>query len=168
MAKRSLFEGLSPEQRAALAGRIRLMVEAVGTQTAAAEVAGISPRQLSDYIQAQGAPSFLPLMRLALHTGFDLNWVATGEGESHRAPEGWQAQAEIKVLLARLSRTLEPVLAIYREAGLSLSEEDGDEVIGGLLDAIEETELPPELWPHTTGLILYCHRQAVRLLRGVG
>lgn len=80
MAKRSQFENLTDAERLELAARIRAVTEAVGTQVEAAVVAGVSIGQLKAYVLGNSAPSLVPIGKLCLATGHDLNWVVTGKG----------------------------------------------------------------------------------------
>jgi hypothetical protein len=84
MANRPSLKDLSPAERASLAGRVREMVEEIGTHSAAAEVTHVSLRQLREYLAGRVAPPFLAVAKLAGATGRSLDWVATGEGSRMR------------------------------------------------------------------------------------
>jgi transcriptional regulator with XRE-family HTH domain len=138
MAKRSMFEGWSDARRAALAARIREMVEQFDTVADAAKHAGISLSALEGYISGRSAPSAIPLAELALKTGYDLQWVMTGTGEKRRSPEV-QANIDETVRVWGLARELiDGWRDVYGEAGIQLSKDKMDESAGDTLDAVTE------------------------------
>jgi transcriptional regulator with XRE-family HTH domain len=144
MANKSSTKDLSSEERVALARRVRDMVEAIGTQPKAAEVARVSLRQLEQYLSGNVAPSLLAAGNLAAATGFSLDWVLTGTGNRLRSSEPDRLanplDAEIRDTeeILCIARLLQPALAAYSEAGASLSAEDEDAIVGDTVDALRE------------------------------
>jgi len=60
------------------------MVDAIGSQVAAATEAGVLARQIQRYRSGEQVPSFAVVAKLAAASGFDLNWVATGMGPQRK------------------------------------------------------------------------------------
>lgn len=63
-----------------LADRLRLVAETIGTQAEAARQAGVSLRQMQKYIAARAEPATEALARLAVCSGFRLEWLLSGDG----------------------------------------------------------------------------------------
>lgn len=101
MPKKSAPEDLTTEERAQLGARIRVLVEAAGTQAQASEIAGVTIQQLGRFMKTTNLPSFLPLARLADATGISLDWVGTGNEPKRRADAATGADLELLTQLAR-------------------------------------------------------------------
>mgnify|MGYP001942471148 FL=1 len=134
MAKKSSFGDLSPQARQDLARRIRALVEAIGTQSAAAETAGLTPRQLSRMLSAEAAPSLLPVAKLASAAGKSLDWVAYG---ATSAPDRERVDP---VLVGHL---VEGVLTAHRAEGVLVSEGEIGQIVADEYDVIVSTVTDP-------------------------
>lgn len=75
---------MSEKQRDEVLVRLEEIVEAAGGVAKAAKHAGLAPAHLARLLASEtgGALGFRAVMRLALATGFSLDWLATGEGSS--------------------------------------------------------------------------------------
>lgn len=74
-----------PAEDVELGARVNAMARAAGSRIRAAEIAGITVQQLGRIVSGRSAnPSAAMLARLAQATGYDLNWVLTGEGPVRR------------------------------------------------------------------------------------
>lgn len=60
--------------------RISAVVRLYGGRAAAARAAGISPDQLSRYVQGRSSPGFETLARMAAGSGISLDWLWSGSG----------------------------------------------------------------------------------------
>jgi transcriptional regulator with XRE-family HTH domain len=120
MPNRSSFRDLDEAARAELGSRLRAMVEALGSQSVAAQAAQVSVRQLQMYLQGQTAPSFLAVARLAQATGYSLDWVFTGEG-----PEAQLIAVGVPTPdPAFMGRLVDAIAKAYKAAGVSLPDRD--------------------------------------------
>ena len=117
MSKTSSFGDLTAEEREALARRIRVMVDAAGTQAKAARMAQVSVRQIAAYVAGESAPPLLPLARLARETGISLDWVVDGRGPQRRG-DSTRLNGELA------TRILEVIRAAYRDAGVALPDRE--------------------------------------------
>lgn len=122
MPKKSAFGDLSAEQRTQLGMRIRTLVEAVGTQSSAAEVADVSVQQLGRFMRTVNAPSFLPLARLADATGISLDWVATGRGSRSRPDAASTHEPSTSVQVRLVIEIVQTILRVYREEGRAIAD----------------------------------------------
>lgn len=134
MPKKSSFGDLSPAERQDLAGRIRALVESVGTQSAAAEVAGLTPRQLSRMLSAEAAPSLLPVARLADAAGESLDWVASGRRRDG-VPE--------RIDPALMGEIVDGVAAAYRGERMQLTDRELGRIAAEEYDVIVSTVTDP-------------------------
>jgi hypothetical protein len=100
-----------------LGARIQMMVDALGSQVAAAEAAGVGPRQMRKYVLGEHVPGFDVVAKLARAAGFDLNWAATGEGSPH-GPAPRPLNTEV------LTRVAEKLALLYaaHETGAKLAD----------------------------------------------
>lgn len=112
MAKRSLFDDLTQQEREEFVARLRELVDHFPTQAEAAKVAGVSVGQIKAYIAGRSAPSFLPIARLARAAGRDLNTVLPGG--SPRAP----VPAALDPRL--FGRLLDALSTTYQELGVRI------------------------------------------------
>lgn len=150
MAKKSSFGDLDDAAREGLAVRIRAMVDAAGSQPAAAKLAQLSVRQIAAYVAGESAPPLLPIARLATSLGFDLNWLISGEGEPHRMTPTAEAMAAIAADakratgFMRMSRIAAQIAARLRDvhgAELGLSERVAGAIVALLFtDPREESD----------------------------
>lgn len=138
MAKRSSFRDLTAEERAEFAARMRAMVEAIGTQAQAAEVAGVSVRQLKMYLSGESAPAFLPIGRLAERSGFSLHWVMTGHGA--RSAVGTVKPTDPELL----GRVVDTIARVYREERVQLPNIELGRIAGEVYDEIVSLTEDPE------------------------
>lgn len=69
-----------PMKDPALASRLREVVEAIGTQQAAADRVGVSLAQVKRYLQGRSRPSLKVAADLASAGGFAIEYVLTGKG----------------------------------------------------------------------------------------
>jgi len=70
----------TPEE---LGRRIAMVLDLYPTRLQAAEVAGISPDQVLQYVKGAAKPAFITLARLAHPHRVRLDWLATGTGPMH-------------------------------------------------------------------------------------
>lgn len=75
--------------REELAGRIAAVVRLHGGRASAARAAGISPDQVSRYVQGHSSPGFETLARMAQAHGISLDWLWSGKGPMYRA-DRWE------------------------------------------------------------------------------
>jgi transcriptional regulator with XRE-family HTH domain len=106
-----------PHARAELGKHIRALVEAVGTQTQAAAIAGITVQQLGRLMRGANAPSLLPLARLSEVTGISLDWVAFGPDHPELTGIEEQRPASDPELFGRL---VDGIGRVYQEEGAKL------------------------------------------------
>lgn len=64
-----------------MAERLRRVAEVLGTQALAARYAGVSLSQMQNYVGARSEPSVEVLARLAASSGFNLEWLLSGDGD---------------------------------------------------------------------------------------
>jgi len=156
MSNRPSLKDLSDEERVALATRLREMVEQIGTQPRAAEVAGVSLRALEQYLSGKVAPSLLATGNLAAATGYSLDWVLTGQGakarDTTKLPDPRTNPGDAAIASGLRMREILGSLWQVKEAlartGAPLDTiEEEDEVLGGISDAIEATGLPEHMHP---------------------
>lgn len=122
LPKKDPFGGLTPQQRADLGDRIRVLVEAAGTQAQAASIAQVSIQQLGRFMRTDNAPSLMPLARLAEATGISLDWVALGVGERYRVKGVDPAPQNAPAVSPELfRRVLEEVAKAHQNASIHIS-----------------------------------------------
>jgi transcriptional regulator with XRE-family HTH domain len=177
MAKKSALDDLKPAERKRFAGRIREMVDAAGSQNAAADAAGVSVRQIAAYCAGESAPTFLPLAKLAGHTGFSLEWVYSGKGPRRRsdltveqmtAPSASPLmRVELSLKEAQLQHDLVVRLQeVYAEAGITMSEATSDAVIGAAVDLLINSTLGLDHWQELSDVIVASHGLALSAMSG--
>lgn len=69
-----------PSFTAELGSRLSSVIDAIGSQKAAASIAGVSDEQLGRWKSGKARPSFFGMQALAQAAGVSLDWLATGEG----------------------------------------------------------------------------------------
>lgn len=84
---RSSSELLSGAERDAFRARLRQVVEAIGTQALAADVAGVSLRSMKNYLAGRSLPlPYAVASRLAARARFESEWLMTGQGRRNLGP----------------------------------------------------------------------------------
>jgi hypothetical protein len=85
-----------------LANRLREVAEAVGTQAEAARLAGVSLTQMQNYLAARSEPRTETLARLAVSSGFSLEWLISGSGpkRSSEASDGGTTVGDLFLAIA--------------------------------------------------------------------
>lgn len=59
--------------------RIRILIDAVGSQAELGRIAGVTPQAVTGWI-ARGSIGRRSAEKIAEHTGFELEWILTGKG----------------------------------------------------------------------------------------
>ena len=59
--------------------RLKWVVEKIGTQKKAGELAGVKPEMIGKYISGKAKPSFYVMKTLAEAVNVSLDWIATGK-----------------------------------------------------------------------------------------
>lgn len=166
---------LSSSERAAVATRLRRVVEETGTQAEAAAIAGVSLRSMKRFLAGEIAPSFEAVRNLAVARGWNADWILTGQGQERRVSlkDSPEAQAEVLAMTQRAMggpAALEVLLqlmhaglfAIYEEEGFPLEERDEQEVLEiARATARFLANFPRERWPELVPVILESHRVAL-------
>ena len=103
---------------AAIGQRLRRIEAEFKNRSEAAAVAGVAKSTFQSWVFGQRDPSFVALVRLAEHTGYSLDWLATGEGPMRRQ---LQQEAHKEYWRERLAMALAKYrLAVSRLDGVSL------------------------------------------------
>lgn len=84
---------LGPIPAAGIGRRITAVAGLLGTRTSAAEVAGVSVDSLQRYFREENMLAFDVAARMCLAAKVRMEWLATGHGEMHEAPETAPDQA---------------------------------------------------------------------------
>ncbi|HEX2882273.1 MAG TPA: helix-turn-helix transcriptional regulator [Polyangiaceae bacterium] len=152
-ARFSSLQALTPADLAALAARVRETVEAIGTQDEAAEVAGISTRQIKKYVGGEGVPPLPVAAALTRSAGYDLEWLATGLGQRERA-----APAS---LLIGLTRAL---CKVYWKRDIEVESADLEKAVRMLAHGLEYApNMDPSMYDELIGTIARSHEHALPL-----
>lgn len=172
--KRSALQELSPMERERFVARLKAVIAAAGSQTEAAKAAKLSVRQIGAYVAGTSAPQFFPLARLAAATGYDLNWLLTGDRSPKLAADSPLAAVALvrdamdsyngaKAELEFGNAVLAEIRPLYEEAGFAMNSTEESELAGAAIDSLlnEEERLRPA-WRDYVGPIADAHRAAVR------
>jgi hypothetical protein len=127
---------LDDVERQKLAARIELIAKAIGTKAKAAKIANVSVQQLHNITTGKSAPSFSTVAKLSTESGYDLNWVWTGEGEPRRANAPSVPVTPPLIDARFFGRLTSAIAKAYSEAGVILGTTDL-----GRLAAIEYQQL---------------------------
>lgn len=86
-----------------LGRRIGVIAQALGTARAA-DIAGVSKKQLGRWIAGESSPPALALARLVLASGYEASWLLTGHGRE-------RAESPTKPKAETLSSTIEEAMS---------------------------------------------------------
>lgn len=123
------------------------MVEAIGTQPEAADIAGVSLRQLKQYLAGDAAPSMLAMGALAAATGFSIDWLVSGLGNKMRSARSnvgqKDAALESGIGMRETLAQIREVKDLFNKLGVRVvTNEEEDEVISGMLDVLDDAGVP--------------------------
>lgn len=99
----------------------------IGGRSVAAQVMQVSPATLQRYVSSKNMPPFDVAARLCIAARARMEWLATGEGDMHAAPEALQEQA---------ARVADEASQAVRQTELTVALQLAAEALG-------EKELPP-------------------------
>jgi len=103
-----------------------MLVERIGTQAHAAEIAGISPQQLHNIMTGKSSPSLMPVAKLAEAAGVRLDWLISGTGPMLREEPAPSAPATAPVAPGidreLFGRLVDGLGRLYRDERVSLPE----------------------------------------------
>lgn len=159
-----------------MAQRLRKVVDALGGQTKAALVAGVSARQIRKYLSTESGPPAVVIARLAAASGFGVEWLLAGRTEEKVSPGSRAARmAEQAARDPEKARLLEAVctnpiralcdtlrVGISEACGATVSPSERDALLDGLLDVIAPNHAVPANWSELTRVAL----ATLRLSRG--
>lgn len=152
---------VAPE-REALAGRLRALVEAIGTQAEAAGVAQVSERQLRMYLAGDSSPPFLVVARLAAAANADLNWVMSGAGSMKRATESAAPAPQAETDARLLGRLVDALGRVYDTEGVALPRHDLGELAAAEYDRIVAATDDEDERAAMVKLVAEKHRHSLR------
>jgi hypothetical protein len=109
MARKPTTDGLTTAEEGALFERIRTVVDAFPSRAEAAKVAEVSLEQIRRISAGDRIPGPLTIARLAVASGYSLDWVWTGIGVPLRARPHWPTFEDAEVG-AHLSAAAEAVI----------------------------------------------------------
>ena len=107
--------------------RIKAVCDAIGSRESASKAAGVSTDMLYRYFREESTPSFEAIVGLAARSGFNLDWLATGEGpelrdsgvgETAARYQGFELPESFEARMERLDWAKRLVQAALRSAGL--------------------------------------------------
>jgi DNA-binding phage protein len=157
----------SDYDQAALAGRIKEMVDHLGTQVEAARIAGISTRQLRTYMSGESNPTFIVIARLTKASGFNSHYVMTGEGQKAqmKAPEATIAlPGNIGAYLELRRSVFNRLNDLYATTAWPLTGSEEEELM--LADHLSLiVTLPAAHWGEGVEVLLDGHKGAVTRVR---
>lgn len=67
-----------PGYSAELGTRLKWIVDKIGTQKRAGQIAGVKPEMIGKYISGKAKPSFYAILALADEAGVSIDWLASG------------------------------------------------------------------------------------------
>jgi transcriptional regulator with XRE-family HTH domain len=171
------------EDLQALAARVRRVVEAIGTQAQAAEVAGVSLRHLKKYLAGEVPISARAAAALSANTGFSLDWLLLGDGPERGSRKTRDSRA-VKLYAAELINDAigsadaftvlgllvnSGLFAVYKEEGFDLEELDAQLTFAIARDSVcAFARFDRERWPEVAPAIVDAHRAALRHVRRRG
>lgn len=130
--------------------RLGTVISLYPTKKAAADMAGISPDQLTRYVKGQNAAPFEVLARLAGAKGVSLDWLATGEG-TMLVVAGPQKSGTVGAHKERdqdlYGRVLEAISAVYKEMNWGISLRQLGAEAAQIADDISAEGLAPDEKP---------------------
>lgn len=164
-------KGFSDEDRSAVAERLRKVVESFPTQTAAAEAAKVTVRQLRHYLSATSLPAVHAAVNLTQAAGYSLDWLMRGEGEPKRSAKTKElgplerivAVNAWRVRALELLKTSVPEL--FSKA-VPRWDSDLEEEIGGALFSLLENQVPLEQRLDALKIAFEAQRIAIAAMMG--
>ncbi|SDH89369.1 helix-turn-helix domain-containing protein [Roseospirillum parvum] len=116
--------GIPGDERAALAGRLRAVREALGmSQRALSERLSGSTRGWQDYESGRSLPGTAVLAQLQ-RLGVNINWVLTGEGEMMVREKALASDVPAKLDEEVHAHLIDGIIAVYREENVGLPPRD--------------------------------------------
>lgn len=138
MGRASFKAQMSAAELAALASRLRRVVEEIGTQADAARAARVSLRSMKRFLSGEAMPSAPIVAQLAAEGGWSTDWILTGKGRERLATRGVREKAAevgkqwaggavaLEVMTMLIS---EGLFDAYERAGFSLEEENEESIL---------------------------------------
>lgn len=137
-----------------LGTRLKWVVDQIGTQKQAGEIASVKPEMIGKYISGKAKPSFYAIKALANAAGISLDWLATGQGAKS------EGLPSVGIDLKLMSRCSEAFGKLYKEMGITLSMADLGSLAGEAYnDVIAATSDPDEQYVVIKALIARRRRE---------
>ena len=83
--------------------RLKFVIDRIGTQKRAGEVAGVKSEMIAKYLSGRAKPSFFAIGALAEAAGESLDWLATGRRDAVDAP-GTIDETLLSMIIEELER----------------------------------------------------------------
>lgn len=137
--------------------RLKWIVERIGTQKKAGEIAEVKPEMIAKYIGGRAKPSFYAIRDLAKAAGKSLDWLARGEEGSIPGRDEKPVVSNHPLDLSLFSEIIRLVEQWLDDNNRSLSPDKKGEVIATLYEIAMETADDtgtPQVDPNAIGRIL--------------
>ena len=119
--------------------RLKWIIERIGTQKRAGEIAEVKPEMIAKYIGGRAKPSFYAIRDLARAAGKSLDWLANGEDSSMLASDEKPVSQNHPLDLSLFSEIIRLVEQWLDDNNRSLSPDKKGEVIATLYEIAMET-----------------------------